>query len=165
MSDCAIIAQNALGGAESTSIDVESEKDRGLIREAIKRWPKRWRGLSDGLKDQFADALAQANARMLSAMNSAESVGEAVQAAGAIASIARTAVAMEGQNQTDYWNNDKNERLDSGKATERMSVMPQITLRGIADGDSDVLPVSEDGVAGGNGVALPPIDNGEVTGK
>ncbi len=163
MSDCAIIAPILVGGAQS--LDVMSEKDRALIRQASKNWPRRWRGLSDATKDQFAEALVQANKRMCDAMSNAESLGEAVQAASSIASIVRTAVMMEGQNQTDYWNNDKNERLDSGKATERMSVMPQITLRGIADGDCDVLPVSEDGVTGGNGVALPPVDNGEVSGQ
>ncbi len=166
MSQLALTSSENPGGVGSTykSIDLNNEKDRGAVRNAMRHWPRRWSDMDDGSKGEYAAALLLANKAAVAALRSAESTGELVQLTGAIASIVRTAVMMEGQNQTDYWNNDKNERLDSGKATERMSVMPQITLRGIADGDSDVLPVSEDGATGGNGVALPPIDNGEVTG-
>ncbi len=62
-------------------------------------------------------------------MAAAAEASEVVQAASAIASIVRTAVMMEGQNQTDHWNADKNDRLDSGKATERVGVGDIVTRR------------------------------------
>lgn len=39
---------------------------------------------------------------------------------------ARVLVAMDGQNQTDFWNQDKNERLDAGKTTENVGIAPVI---------------------------------------
>ncbi len=39
---------------------------------------------------------------------------------------ARTLATLDGLDQTDHWNADKNERLDAGKATERMAVEPVI---------------------------------------
>ncbi len=170
MSECAITAQTNGEGAAFSSLDPNDKKSRDIIRMATVRWPARWRGVDDKAKERFAAGLLEALDVSVACMRSpvdpmAIDQERPLRAAGVVANIVRTAVAMEGQNQTDYWNNDKNERLDSGKATERMSVMPQITLRGIADGDCDVLPVSEDGATGSNGVALPPIDNGEVAGQ
>ncbi len=161
---------NAPGGVGNSfgSIIPETEKDRGLMREAMKRWPKRWRGLNEKTKDEMAESLRRANEAAALALTECQDPAQVVSITGAIASIVRTAVMMEGQNQTDDWNQDKNERLDAGKATERVGVMPQITLRGIPDDDDtagNVLPVSENGDAGGNGDALPAVSDGDITGK
>ncbi len=163
------ITSNSLqaGGVGSTfqSIDLNNEKDRGLVRTAMKWWPGRWRGLSDTVKDEMAATLRQANQVMAVAL--ATDSQNAYQAVSAIASIVRTAVMMEGQNQTDYWNNDKNERLDSGKATERLGVSDIVTRRPVmvdptaipeatdaSEGVSEPVPISEQGI-GQNDKSLP----------
>lgn len=102
-----------------TSINpAENPKDVKMIHAAIKRWPKRWRGLSDDFKDTIVEGLAAAQAACRIALASADNPDAAVKASSAIANIARTAVMIEGQTQVDDWNQDKNDRLDSGKATE-----------------------------------------------
>lgn len=50
-----------------------------------------------------------------------------VAASHAIAA-ARVLVAADAVNQTDYWNSDKNDRLDAGKATER-NALEAVILR------------------------------------
>lgn len=55
----------------------------------------------------------------------------------------RVLVAMDAVNQTDYWNQDKNERLDSGKATERVGIAPVVIEQAIErpqDAKSNNLP-------------------------
>ncbi len=42
---------------------------------------------------------------------------------------ARALAALDGIDQTDHWNADKNDRLDSGKATERVGVGDIVTRR------------------------------------
>lgn len=67
------------------------------------------------------DEAQTAMRHLLQASNEGDS---ALRAAATIANIVRTAVAIEGQEQVDYWNEDKNKRLDEGKNTESFAFMP-----------------------------------------
>ena len=104
------------------SLDMTNPKDRAMLHEAIRRWPKRWRGLTDEFKDELAASLRTANetAKALAASGDPELALEAVKM---IPGIVRTGVAMEGQNQADEHQQAKEERLDSGKATENIGVL------------------------------------------
>jgi hypothetical protein len=115
-----LAAPNLSGGA----IDATNPKDQALIRNAIKEWPKRWRGLTDSFKERCVRDMewAAEQARM---------APDALEGAKVLTSIAKTVVAMEGQQQADDHLADKNSRIDSGLATERISVAPQVTYRGI----------------------------------
>ncbi len=42
---------------------------------------------------------------------------------------AKVLVDMDGKDQTDFWNQDKNDRLDAGKMTENNGFMPAIIER------------------------------------
>lgn len=109
-------------GPPKLSLDMGSEKDRGLVREAMKRWPKRWRGLTDAVKDELAASLRAANSVAITLAQS-DDPQVALDAAKTITSVVRTAVAMEGQNQADEHLEAKEERLDAGKATENVGIV------------------------------------------
>lgn len=96
-----------VGGA----IDVTTLKDQGLVRRAMKEWPRRWRGLSDSFKERCVRDLewAAEQARMAS---------DPLEGAKVLASVTKTVVAMEAQQQADDHLADKNARLDAGKPTE-----------------------------------------------
>jgi hypothetical protein len=113
------------GGA----IDATNPKDQALIRNAIKEWPKRWRGLTDSFKERCVRDMEWA-------AEQARLAPDPLEGAKVLTSIAKTVVAMEGQQQADDHLADKNSRLDSGLATERISVAPVITLRGLPDDDA-----------------------------
>ena len=104
------------------SLDMGDEKDRGMARMAMRRWPRRWRGLTDAVKDEMAASLRAANSVAIQLAQSPDP-DVALDAAKTIGSIVRTAVAMEGQNQADEHMEAKEERLDSGKATENIGIM------------------------------------------
>lgn len=103
--------QIAPGGAVAGSLDLATEKDRGMVRNSIRRWPNRWRGLSPEFKDKVVRGL-----------DTALDWAEAAQDGNALASIARVVVAMEGQVQADQHLEDKNTRIDTGQATEVQAV-------------------------------------------
>ncbi len=117
----------AAGGTQS-ALDMSSEDDRAMVREAMKRWPKRWRGLSDDRKEGFISGLTEAGAVARQHLNS-DDPGVALDAAKAVSSIVKTAVQMEAQIQADDHLQDKNARLDDGKATERIAVDPVVLER------------------------------------
>jgi hypothetical protein len=104
------------------SLDMGDEKDRAMTRMAMRRWPRRWRGLTDAVKDELAESLRMANeaAQRLAANDNPEIALEGVKM---IPSIVRTGVLMEAQCQADEHLADKNERLDSGKATENVGIL------------------------------------------
>ncbi len=170
MSECAITAQGDGVGGLSTDILQNSGvgerqqnlRDVRLISRAVRDGWGVPAGKRKAVINRMVGLVEKTVCTIMTAVGPVAVEAPADQLAVAASKVL---VDIDKVDQTDYWNNDKNERLDSGKATERMSVMPQITLRGIADGDCDVLPVSEDGVTGGNGVALPPVDNREVAGE
>lgn len=112
----------ASGGA-LTSLDMSSEKDRGMVRQAMKRRPKRWRGLADEVKDEFLEGLLGAHRKAVSVMQGAEDESVALKAVGEVGSIVRTAVMMEGQHQADEHLDEKNGRLDSGQITDAVRVV------------------------------------------
>jgi hypothetical protein len=45
---------------------------------------------------------------------------------------ARVLVAMDALNQTDYWNQDKNDRLDAARSTENVGIEPVILRQPIS---------------------------------
>lgn len=120
------------GGADSPALDMTTEKDRGTVRMATKRWPKRWRGLTPEFKDRLCEDL-------LLAANIARRVGEstcddevALKAANALASVVKTGHAMEAQEQADEHLADKNARLDAGQLTENVGLQtPMKYIEGV----------------------------------
>ena len=104
------------------TLDLTDEKDRGMVREAMKRWPRRWRGLTEAVKEEMAASLRAANSVAIQLAQSPDP-SVALDAAKTITSVVRTAVAMEGQNQADDHLEAKNERLDAGKATENVGIV------------------------------------------
>lgn len=88
------------------------------MRTAMTRWPKRWAGLTDEKKDFFAKILGDAAEKAGTALQSAGDVDTQCKVIGEIASIVRTAVMMEAQNQSDEHKHEAYERVDSGKPTE-----------------------------------------------
>jgi hypothetical protein len=104
------------------TLDLTDEKDRGLVREAMKRWPRRWRGLTEAVKEEMAASLRAANSVAIQLAQSPDP-SVALDAAKTITSVVRTAVAMEAQVQADEHLEAKEDRLDSGKATENVGIM------------------------------------------
>ena len=86
-------ASIAPGGAAS-NFDMLSERDRGTIRTAIRRWPKRWRGVDDQFKDDIVKGLKEAQADTTAIPDPEGRINARV-------SIARTVLLMEGQSQAD----------------------------------------------------------------
>ena len=102
-----------------SAIDLTDEKDRGMVRNAMRHWPRRWAGITADRKAAFVDGLVEANeaARKLVKDGEADIV---LKAAGTLASVARTAAMMEAQVQADEHLEDKNARIDAGLATDRV---------------------------------------------
>lgn len=86
-------------GGDGSSLDLSGERDRGLIRKAVRQWPKRWAGLTPEFKarcmSQLAIAIDEADQI---AMTGPEGVAEAAKIR---LSVVKTATAMELQNQKD----------------------------------------------------------------
>lgn len=108
------------GGAEFASIDPADPKDQAMVRKAAGRWPKRWRGIDAEKKERFVHGLVAAHDKALETMTAAADPELAMQATALVLSAIKTAAVLEGQNQADDHLQDKNDRLDSGKATERV---------------------------------------------
>lgn len=104
------------------TLDLTDEKDRGMVREAMKRWPRRWRGLTEAVKEEMAASLRAANSVAIQLAQSPDP-SVALDAAKTITSVVRTAVAMEGQCQADEHLEAKEDRLDAGKATENVGIV------------------------------------------
>lgn len=83
----------APGGADS-ALDLTTEKDRGLVRTATKRWPARWRGLSPEFKDKCVEQLNKA-------MEEVGQVQDLEKRVSLRASLTKTATLMVGQEQKD----------------------------------------------------------------
>lgn len=99
------------GGAEtrfSENIDLANPKDAGLARQLMKNNPKRWQ-MSEADRERFTRNAMAAQDKAFDASD-----------LGAFAAVGRLIVTMEGQNQADELDRKKDERLDSGKATENM---------------------------------------------
>jgi hypothetical protein len=116
-----------------TEVDCTDPKMRALLRRAAREgndYPgKRWH-----VPPEFKKATGPALERALTVSANIEDPAKAV---GAVCDVIRTAAILEGQNQTDFWNQDKNDRLDQGKATERLGgvvvdvpAMPQLPREG-----------------------------------
>ena len=104
---------------EGLSLDMSSEKDRGLVRSTIRNRPKRWRGLDDSLKDELLGGLREANRVARAHLTDPD---KSLEAAKVVGQLVKTGAVMEAQHQADEHLEDKNERLDSGKATENFGV-------------------------------------------
>ena len=108
-------------GTPTSSLDPSDEKARGLVRKAI---AQRWPGLDEKARGEFVEGLKVANEAMQKGVKAANSVADAAAAARALASIVKTAAAMEQQQQADDHLADKNDRLDTGKLTDRVGMEP-----------------------------------------
>lgn len=108
----------ASGGAGS-SLDMNSERDRGLIRSTITRRPRRWAGVNDELKQALTEGIATA---LGAAVSHVKAGVDAMEAAKVIASLGRTVEAMEGQCQKDEHRAEDHERIDTGKATQAVQL-------------------------------------------
>jgi len=82
-----------LSGRE-LSVDLTTERDRGLIRNAIKERPRRWAGMSAHIKEQCIEQLRRA-------MEEVESIDNLPERVKARTSIAKTLTMIEAQNQKD----------------------------------------------------------------
>ena len=112
--DDTLSGESASGGARC-ALDMNDERDRGLVRQTIKRTPRRWAGVDETLKQAMADGLAEAAGVARECM--AAKV-DPLQAAKVMASVAATVVTMESQCQKDEHRAEDQERIDSGKATQ-----------------------------------------------
>lgn len=116
---CRLLLPDVPGSAEMTVGWDMTGRDAATVHKAISERPRRWRALDDKKKDNFVTGLDEAQTQMRAILAASVDTETATEAAKAIASIVKTAVAIEGQEQTDEWNHDKNNRLDAGKATSR----------------------------------------------
>ncbi len=118
-------------GKHFASLDFTTEKDRGLLRTAMKWWPARYRGLDDEFKAETVKDLqiSRETARKVAA--NPETADMALRACATLSSVAKTVVMMEDQVQKDQHLQDKNARLDAGLLTERVAVEPVIGRKAI----------------------------------
>jgi hypothetical protein len=91
-----------------------SEKDRGMVRRSIERGKRRWAGVDDVFKAEMIEGLKEAAAVARQCISAKV---DPLDAAKVIASVVRTAVAIEDQCQKDEHRAEDHERIDSGKAT------------------------------------------------
>lgn len=105
----AVPASTTMAGA----LDLGTEKDRGLLRQAARRrWP-----VPDQLKADSVVALDSA----LKLATEAKDVGEIVD-------VVRTVAIIEKHNQDDEHLAEKNGRIDVGKPTERVAGFEGVTI-------------------------------------
>ena len=90
------------------------ERDRGMVRESLKRGKKRWAGVDDAFKAEMVAGLKEAAAI---ARECIATRVDPLDAAKVIASVVRTAVAIEDQCQKDEHRADDMARIDAGKPT------------------------------------------------
>jgi len=101
------------GGARC-ALDMTDERDRGMVRKALMKRPRRWAGVDADFKAQMVEGLKEAAAV---ARECIAAKVDPLDAAKVIASVVRTAVAIEDQCQKDEHRAEDQERIDSGKAT------------------------------------------------
>jgi hypothetical protein len=95
------------------------ERDRGMVRRALIKYPRRWAGVDDAFKAEMIAGLKEA-ATIARQCISAKI--DPLDAAKVIASVVRTAVAIEDQCQKDEHRAEDMERIDSGKATQAVQL-------------------------------------------
>lgn len=115
---------------EFKALDLTKPKDVAALRKAIAQRPKRFR--TSGLREKAETVVAQAMEIAMGEMSNPDtgSTDEAkealarrkVKGAELGASLAKTVVDMEKVVQADDHLDDKNQRLDEGKATENLGI-------------------------------------------
>lgn len=113
------------GGGGASALNLTTEKDRGLARTAMRRWPKRWRGLSEEFKERCVKELQVA-------LDEANEADKPEVAAGIRVSAVKTAVMMEGQHQADDHLDEKYNRLDHGQDTESVAHRAVLHVSGVS---------------------------------
>lgn len=119
------------GGAPLAAVDlVNNEKDRGLVR-TLARHGSRW-GITEEVRAKVVDDL------LLASKTARDTIIYADPKAGCdvLTSVAKTFAALDKLNQADEHLADKNERLDSGKATERVQGAVIVALPPGISGDT-----------------------------
>lgn len=104
------------------NLDLSDERDRGTLRRAVDDGPKRrrWGGITDELKAKYVAAL---NVALRLALEHGDNRG--------IRGCVDTLAKLEGQNQADEHLADKNARIDAGKATDSLTVVPTKFIEGV----------------------------------
>lgn len=106
MAEGADTQANALANAGGgTSVDMASEKDRGMVRRIIQQYP-RWK-VPETDKDEYLLGLKEANRVARAHLTDPD---HSLDAARTVASIVKTAAMIEGQNQKDEHEARQDER-------------------------------------------------------
>ncbi len=103
------------GAGAKSSLNMSDGRDRALVRRAVRDGFDISPELKAALVEQLAGVAKDPHDQR-----------ELIGAARVLVDMSRVNVALESLDQTDFWNNDKNERLDAGKATERVGIEPVI---------------------------------------
>ena len=113
-----VCGQSDTGGA-GCALDMTSEKDRGMVRRSIERGKRRWAGVDDAFKAEMIEGLKEAAAV---ARECIATRVDPLDAAKVIASVVRTAVAIEDQCQKDEHRAEDHARMDNGQATQAVQL-------------------------------------------
>ncbi len=106
------------GGAKC-ALDMTDERDRGMVRRALTKYPRRWAGVDDAFKAEMIEGLKEAAAV---ARECIATRVDPLDAAKVIASVVRTAVAIEDQCQKDEHRAEDHARMDNGQATQAVQL-------------------------------------------
>ena len=106
------------GGAKC-ALDMTDERDRGMVRRALTKHPRRWAGVDAAFKAEMIEGLKEAAAV---ARECIATRVDPLDAAKVIASVVRTAVAIEDQCQKDEHRAEDHARMDNGQATQAVQL-------------------------------------------
>lgn len=112
-------APASVSGGVACAVDPGSERDRGAIREAIRRWPRRFKALTPERLDEFVEGLVEAR-------EAARQVEDPATRAKILDSCAKTATMMEAIHQRD---DHKAADLDRGASDTTVNVNVGVTLK------------------------------------
>ncbi len=117
----AVCGTISAGGA-GCALDMTNERDRGLVRQALKARPRRWAGVTDEVKAAVVAGLQKA---MHTATVHIDNGVDALDAAKVMASVAKTFEALEAQCQKDEHRAEDHARIDGGQATQAIKLYGQ----------------------------------------
>jgi hypothetical protein len=85
-------------GGAPCALDMTNDKDRAMVRDALREYPKRWAGVTPEVKQQILEDLgwARDQARACPA-----TLTDPLAGAKVVVSVAKTFAMIEGQNQAD----------------------------------------------------------------
>lgn len=122
MDNKVLSSDGGLGLIDSLREDKTKVADLRLIRRALRNgWdiPER---MIRNLPEIMAEIVEQKTTTVLDAEGNQVEISNARNQVAA----AKTILEADRLNQTDFWNQDKNDRLDAGKLTENTGVVPVV---------------------------------------